>query len=511
MNIPKPIITPVWLGMQIPVTLAAIFLTVIKGILRVLRMDLIPIIALILTALFLASMIPGLSTINYLIAYAHLNTSILLMLSIGLTFGHLLAAIYNHHKVLGNCILILIGAIIALVFLNKILATGIVANVLYSLIYSIIVVATTIGSYSAYVITTTDKTTKLTEYEKKVIQENLIAALGIEKNSKFDTEPKSLQVLLRSYFSQSTFEQALKFCEDTLVKILNNEITKKNDDFEMRFNYLLSVLVQVMISGQITLSDGTLVTKIELTPKNLRWIDSPYFALEVKNDDKKEVSFVFAGTSVLPEPCPGVIWTHFADFVPLFSIGEPLMWFCSSSIDRLINNKYLEGYDKKAIGLSLGGSMARIAHKKYPNSISKVITYSTPGIMSWKTRSICFLLSAITWSAAVCIYTLITGKGNFLTKLTTNLIQPIIGVNCFNAIGAGFCMLCSIVSLVLEFLIVDKNSSEFYDKETHYRNEHDSIPLIGNFPLGAKIVVADTFTHPSCSHFACPSPKKNEK
>ena len=125
MNIPKPIITPVWLGMQIPVTLAAIFLTVIKGILRVLRMDLIPVIALILTALFLASMIPGLSTINYLIAYAHLNTSILLMLSIGLTFGHLLSAIYHHHKVLGNCILILIGAIITLVilkiFLNKIM------------------------------------------------------------------------------------------------------------------------------------------------------------------------------------------------------------------------------------------------------------------------------------------------------------------------------------------------------------------------------------------------------
>lgn len=501
MNIPKKLITPIWLIGQIPIFITIVLLTTMKAILHILRNNM----TLVFAAAFLiygliATIFPNLVALQYLLIISSLGANTCFYIGFILLVCRALAELYYHHKLLTNSILIVIGLVLGLIVAPSFIANGILLQVISSIMYSGMMLATTIGLYSAFVILTPSLSEGLTNSDEENIKINLKAALGLYKNEdNFKIAPKSLQRLLRSFFSQAQYEKALELCEDIILKEINTEISNKDenpDDFTRRFNYLLAVLSHVMISHKIKLENGSYITKIELTPKSCRWIDSPYFALEVKNDLKKEVIFVFPGTSVLPAPCPGVVWTHFGDFVPLFSIGRPLMWFCSSNIERMIKKEEILSYDKTLVGLSLGGCMARITHEQHSETINNVITYSCPGELSWGTRSIYFTFLAASWLSIVSIF-------NY-KSIIPSMLKTIIGIPCFNTIGVSLLLSLALITRILHICYHEIKSHEC-KKEIHFRNDKDAIPLIGDFNKG-KIVECTSFSHDSCSHFACPSP-----
>jgi hypothetical protein len=509
MNIKRAIITPIWLFFQIPIFFNVIFLVTLKSLLFILRTQVVAVVTSVLLIMNIAALFPAFILMQKVLIITGLTPLKLFYLNLALTSSYLIANLYFKYLYITNCILCAIGGIILLILNQYIFQSGVIFSLMNTFFCLGILTSLALGAYACYMELIADQDKELTNSEKQVIQNNLTTILGIESKTDITiNKPKTLQVLLRSFFSQNQYEKALQVCEDTLIDHIENELANENrDDFDLRYNYLLSVLVQIMISNSINIGENIKIDKIALTPSSLNWIDSPYFALRVLDEKNKKVKFVFSGTSVLPSPCPGVIWTHFADFVPLFSIGRPLMWFCGSKIKNLITDPSLNDYDKSATGISLGGCIARFTKHMLPSSeISKVITFSSPGELSWETRSIYFLFMSIIWSSISFFINFNNSKVNFIVYIAQSITQPFFGLQCLHVIGISICLASALISLILAVLI-DKNYKKHAGIEINYRNELDPIPWIGYFSSG-DIRERSTSAPYGADHFACPSPTK---
>ncbi|MEE3003222.1 MAG: hypothetical protein VX335_02610 [Pseudomonadota bacterium] len=514
MSLLDKLATPSWLILQILVFPVIIFLITLKAILRLARSNNCLVLALVTLGIYSINLFPHTAVVIWLLKLINFDPALLLATSILLIFTHMIALVYHENKIIGNSLLISIGSLLASVALNTWLPKfNLITAIISSALILSAVTGIVVACYNLYVIFRPEKDLNLTTNDKKVIELNLRSALGMRaEDCKDKLAPKTLQFIFRSICSQKKYEQALKYTENILVRQINRElsqyvkngrVTKTEEERERAIYFLYSILIQVMISKEIKLEDGTIVRKVALTPKWLGWVDSPYFALEVSNSEDKTLKVVFSGTSVLPAPCPGVVWTHLADFTPSLNIGTPLMTVCNGKIGEILGNNLYKNYNKTLIGMSLGGCIARLTNKEFSNSIDKVVTFSCPGELSLTTASKYYFSLAFIWLISLIFLNKFLYGGDLISGTISLLKSPVLGLYYGNLIAISLFSILSISSY-LRGIYKENNLQLTKENETHYRNIGDIIPFIGSFPEKAKIFVAQTISHESCAHISFP-------
>ena len=464
MNI-KDFATPLWLLVQIILFPILIAIIIAKSIYVFCKSNFILILAVLLSVLYIPAIHP-LFPIPAILAAQHaviiLYTYTLFILtniydrSPSFTI-HLIATILSaifmlsHTSMLGS-----ITILSATLSLNMFLWAYLLTRNIYGFIYV---------NYNS----------KLSKSEEKITKDVFLKFMvANQSNYNSHLTISNIFKLINILSSQEKYEAALKICEDTYIKLINN-ITSGNDR-----NFMLCKLAHIMKSDTLQLNENETITKIDLTPSWLQWLDSPYYMYKVENSVNKKVNLIFAGTSILPKPCPSPLWTFFASFTPGLSIGEPLLLLCGEKIQDEINK--LENKKITLSGFSLGGSLAKLVKESLniPRGNScEVITFAAPGKLSWKNRSIYFLSLALLWLGSALLFTFLVSGKTIMVLLPLIFMQSICGIPYANTIAIGILAICSLAAIIISYQ--KKKTSNTNINITEYFNPFDIAAHVGDF------------------------------
>ena len=315
----------------------------------------------------------------------------------------------------------------------------------------------------------------LSDDEEKTINDLFLKFMIPEqRNGSSNISISNIFKLINILASQEKYETALTRCEQEYLHLIKN--TKKNVDR----NFMLCKLAHIMKSKTLTLNENETITKIDLTPSWIQWLDSPYFMCKVENSSNGCINIIFAGTSILPKPCPSPLWTFFANFTPGLNIGEPILFVCGEKIQAEINK--LENKKVTLSGFSLGGSIAKLVKESLnipSNSSCEVITFAAPGKLSWKNRSIYFLSLALLWLGGSLLFQLLVSGKKIMVLLPLIFMQSICGIPYANTIAIGIMAICSLAAIIISYQ--KKRTSNTNINITEYFNPFDIAAHVGDF------------------------------